>query len=125
MAFNQDRQTLYSNLVRSVYALDGIDGEFVAALCRPIPFKPGSTEGWPKWGELARIPSGVVRLATAAVGAAKGRIARHRGHFAHLVREGRADEPGEWSTSEAFGHLLDLRDELVEASAELAHALAA
>jgi len=125
MAFNQDRQTLYDGLVRGVYALDGIDGEFVAALCRQIPFKPGSAEGWPKRGRLAQTPAAALKAAVAEVGSAKGRIAKHRAHFGHLVREGRADTEGSWSTHEAFEYLLELRGELAEAEDGLAGLLAA
>lgn len=53
---NKNRATLYTNLVRGVYALDGIDGEFVANLCRLIPFKPRAAE-WPDKATLAPLPS--------------------------------------------------------------------
>ncbi|GAG37896.1 unnamed protein product [marine sediment metagenome] len=56
---NEALQTLHSNLVRSVYALDGIDGEFVANLCRRIPFKPRSSD-WPESAVLSRIPANQV-----------------------------------------------------------------
>jgi len=47
--------TLFSTLMRSIYALDGADGEFIADLTRPIPFH-GSTAEVRK-ATLARIPA--------------------------------------------------------------------
>jgi hypothetical protein len=56
MAGNKNRDTLYNNLVRGVYALGGIDGEFIASLCRHVPFKPVAAD-WPTAGLLAPIPA--------------------------------------------------------------------
>lgn len=119
MADNKDRATLYSNLLRGIYALDGIDGEFVAALCRTVPFKPLAAN-WPPAGVLAQIPAKQVRAAKRAVQAAKSRISRHRRHFAYLVREDRVDDEGLDSTHGAYAELLDLREEQADAEAELA-----
>jgi hypothetical protein len=54
---NEALQTLYSNLVRGAYALDGsLDGEFLADLLQRIPFKPRAAD-WQPTGALALIPA--------------------------------------------------------------------
>ena len=47
---------LYSQLIKSLYSLDGRNAEFLSALSQPIPFVP-SDHKWEKTGILARIPS--------------------------------------------------------------------
>ncbi len=51
------RNELYENLLDSLYAVDGVNAEFLADLSRPIPFAPKGE------GEviLARFPVVVVR----------------------------------------------------------------
>lgn len=81
---NKSRETLYGNLVRGVYALDGIDGEFVANLCRRLPFKPRAAE-WPERATLTRLPSNVVA-------ALQEEIDRVEGEMADLA-DGALDDP--------------------------------
>jgi len=47
--------TLFATLMRSIYALPGCEGEFLADLTRPIPYTQSGAEV--REGTLARLPS--------------------------------------------------------------------
>jgi len=49
---------LYSQLLKSLYAVDGINAEFLGDLAKPIPFVPSDAK-WDYTGRLAIIPSAV------------------------------------------------------------------
>ena len=44
--------TLFKTLMRAIYAVDGVDGEFLADLTRPIPYTTFTSEV--REGTLAR-----------------------------------------------------------------------
>jgi hypothetical protein len=56
MVKNTGRATMYSNLVAASYTEDTANAEFLADLCRPIPFVPRDNK-WPVSGVLATIPA--------------------------------------------------------------------
>lgn len=124
------KNTLYGSLLNSLYALDGLDGEFLGALAEPIRIDRGDwRHSFGRPVTLAVIPAKRLRRLAREVKSAEGRIARHRAHFAHLVREGKVNDTGGWteggtSSALAFERLQDLREELAEARADLAEALA-
>lgn len=125
------KNTLYGQLLRSLYVLDGIDGEFLGALAEPLSLDRENVRhrlGFPV--TLTPIPSKTVARLRREASAAKGRLARHQAHFAHLVREdkvrdcGEPWEPGTTSSAAAFAQAEELRAELAEAKEALAEVLA-
>ena len=114
---NMNRQTLYGNLVRGIYTLDGIDGEFLANLCRRFPFKPKAVE-WADSGVLTEIPANVMRQAEAACSDAEAEVAS--------VRESALDNwsDDEWVSLHAE-RMAEVKAELVKAEVKLAACSAA
>jgi hypothetical protein len=112
MGPNLNRQKLYGNLIRSVYVLKGIDGEFVASLCERIPFKPKAWD-WAPSGVLAVIPSNRVAALQGTVEA-----------YQEAIVENRADAQSDWGNdgwvSCCFRVQQEFRAELAKAEAELA-----
>jgi hypothetical protein len=115
------KNNLYKNLIDSLYALHGINGEFLAELAEPIPFVPSRREGEQR--ALAVIPSEQLKSLRRAAQLAKARISRHRAHFANLIAEDHDDSDSNL-TSWAYQDLLDLQGEQEEAVRDLAEALA-
>ena len=117
-----NRQRLYGNLIRSVYVLKGIDGEFVASLCEQIPFKPKAYD-WAPSGVLATIPANQVARALRNVSTARRNVTRHRKLFAQKIEAGLIDcEDYSTTTEYAFEKLmglLDQRDSAEDTLAEL------
>lgn len=121
--------TLYQNLLRSVYALDGIDGEFLGALAAPIVVdrERGS---WDRPVTLAVIPSLRVRRLRINLSTAKGSLTRYQRRFLKLVEAGRVNDCGGWdaeapySSRGALGVVEGLREEVTEAATALAKILA-
>ena len=113
------RNTLYGALVRSVYALDGLDGTFLADLARPVVLRDGLRH---LKHTLAVLPRPHLKRLRREVSTAEWHVLKHRRHFAHLVREGRMDD-GERTTEEAFMTLEHLRDAAEFSRETLAEAL--
>ena len=117
MANNKNRERLYSNLVRGIYALDGIDGEFVANLCRRIPFQPRQAD-WAASGILTEFPAAVIRAAEAECDAWKDE--------AEEVRESAQQDwdDDEWVSLHAT-RMAEVQGELSRAECKLTAFLAA
>ena len=116
MGPNLNRQKLYSNLIRGVYALEGLDGEFLGQLCQRIPFNPGVSD-WQHSGVLAVIPSNRVAALEAHVGVCR-----------EAIGENREDALGDWTNdawvSLCYRYQLDLKADLAKAELALAASLA-
>jgi len=108
------RNTLYGNLVRSVYALDGLDGQFLGQLCEPIPFVPSDAD-WPASGTLAVIPSAKVASLRAGIAEVE-----------ESILEVQEDAQEFWSDDDyihaCHGLLVELKAMKAELKAELAAA---
>lgn len=62
--------TLFKTLLRSIYVVDGVNGEFLADLTRPIPYATSNSEV--RSGDLATIPTGRCVDVAVALGVNKG-----------------------------------------------------
>ena len=118
--------TLYGQLLRSVYALQGLDGQFLADLARPLP--RGDRENTREWQRhtLAVVPALRLKRLKRNVSTTKGTITRLRRHFAKVVNEDRVDTD-RWQdkdTSEYYERLVNHREELESAQQALKEALA-
>ena len=116
MGPNKNKQTLYGNLIRSVYTLSGADGDFVASLCVRVPFKPKAAD-WPTSGVLAEIPANRVAALQREVEA-----------YQEAISENREDALSDWGNdgwvSCCFQVQQSYQTELAKAEGALAAALA-
>lgn len=109
--------SMFSALVRGLYALDGIDAEFIGDLCERIPHKPRAAE-WAETGALATIPANEV-----------ARLERTLDLLDAEEVEVRERAQDNWSddnwVSLCFGLLQSVREDMKAVEEELSQLLAA
>lgn len=115
--------TLFTTLMKAIYALDGADGEFLADLTRPIPFTQSTSEV--REGTLARIPAALHANLVECIDWHETAVEQE----IHFAMEDRGDHSEETlleiltdldSPSETVKHVRYLRSELRELRLELA-----
>jgi len=107
------RNGLYQTLLQSMYALNGANGEFIAALATPINNVVVREES----GTLAVIPSNVARRLVASIQWCEEAILEERAEWAD---EFYGSEEEEWASEATLLYISEMEADIATLRAELA-----